>query len=173
MPKPSTHDILTRVYTSLTPKGVDPSPPALGHLVLSLIDGKAYRFGKWLDGTALTVGDAAYRDYTNGIDTWEFNEEGETGTGLDTFGGIALGAGAQNNWVWFQQFGEHTAANVEGTTDIAIGDSLKGVAAQRYLVQDVAIGTTPSYHNYARALAAYATNSASATGDIAIMALGF
>lgn len=60
---------------------------------------------------------------------------------------------------WIQIYGVNTGILVEGTTDIAAGDHLIGVNAQKYVVQGSAAGTAPKYSRGIVALEAFITNS--------------
>jgi hypothetical protein len=150
--------VLTQCYTSLTPVGTGPgtSAPPLGTLLADdSAPNKVYEFGKWLSATTGLVGGFAASSYANTLSVFpQYDLDGATGTGLDAMAGIHMGAPTQNQYCWIQKLGLSSAALVNSTTDIAKGDSLKGVSGQQYAVKDAAIGTTPSYMNYLRALAA-------------------
>lgn len=75
-------------------------------------------------------------------------------------GAAPLSSSVQTGAGWVQYKGQNGSCLVESTTDVAIGDSLKGVNAQFYVVKDAATGTRVSYENYLVALVAKTADSA-------------
>lgn len=162
---------LTQVYSAITPSGTGLQSPKLGQ-IYSDGQGNQYRFVKNSHTSDLVVGDVVFYDYQNGVST-EVCRLGASGSGngLDAMAGAAMGAIPTTGYGWIQFQGDGTA-NVDGTTDVAIGDSLKGSSGQVYVVKDAAIGTTPAYQNYMRSRVAYTTNSA-ATKTVLIHCLAW
>lgn len=159
---------VTRVYTALGPSttaasvGVGNQAPQLGEVYHDEATGKKYRFAKNTHTTAFSVGDAAFYDVSGNLNTSAM--KGATAN-LNLLAGIWVGAPAASGYGWIQTKGYNDTINVEGTTDIVLGDSLKGSNGQFYLVHDAAVGTVAAYPNaHVIALAGFTTNS---TGTIA------
>lgn len=70
------------------------------------------------------------------------------------------------SWGEVQIGGYRTLISVESTTDIVIGDSLKGVNGQTYAVKDQARGTESTYRRHITALAARTDNDAGTIAGI-------
>src|SRR3990167_4016162 len=108
--------------------------------------GKRYKVVKNVDGAALAVGDVVFYKTAKSSTAPADNEVVKATTAtLDKMAGVCMGAPADAAWFWIQTKGDHDTALVEGTTDILIADALKGVNAQKYVVKDVAEGTSPTY----------------------------
>lgn len=152
--------LVTDTYDSLAPVG-SVTPQEEGVIVYDdEAPDIAYALMKWLGAAVTAVGDVVFIDYANGVAT-QANQLGTGTTGLDSMAGIARGiTTATKVWFWCQIKGLYSAIKGKGdSANIALGDSLKGVSGQRHVVQDVAIGTTPSYQNYMRALEAFTAAS--------------
>lgn len=85
---------------------------------------------------------------------------------LNFMKGVVDAAIANGEWGYVQTEGYRSAVSVNSTTDIAVGDSLKGVDGQTYAVKDAARGTDSTYRRHIVALAARTDND---TGTIAGM----
>jgi hypothetical protein len=148
----------SQVYSSATPTGAgtDGSPPALGTVYYN---GKStkYKFVKNNHGSALVVGDVVQYDLSSDV-VYEVKQP--VTAGLHILAGVAMGAIPASGYGWIQIKGQNSSINMEGTTDIAAGDSLKGSNAQSYLVKDQSAGTAPTHANFVIALDDYTTNSA-------------
>lgn len=152
----------TKTFTSLTPtpKDLDNTAPKLGTIFEST-DGKAYRFVLNNHSSALVIGDVVFCDktasYPNAVSVLNTDSCGAVAAGV--MAGVAMGAIPAAGYGWIQ-FAGVGSANWEGTTDIVLGDALKGVNSQTYVVKDAALAAIATYVNHCRALAAYTTNSA-------------
>ena len=159
----------TRVYTALQTTAVmdvDMIPPALGTIYEDSA-GNAHRFVKNNHSAALTIGDVVFldktADYPNAVSELNTDSCGAVAAGV--MAGVARGPIPAAGYGWIQYAGVGSA-NCEGTTDIVVGDSLKGVNSQLYAVKDAALAAVASYTNHLRALKAYTTNSAAVTAGI-------
>lgn len=70
--------------------------------------------------------------------------------------GVAVSAIPTGSYGWVQCYGYSAAVLIEGTVAIVIGDSLKGVSGQLYVVKDAAAGAISISPQYIRALVAEA-----------------
>lgn len=124
---------------------------------VAMVAGRAYFHGTLLP--ALTTGDHPTTLFEEVVTL------GQSGKGslIGLIAGIAMSAVPIANYGWVQIYGYNSAVGVEGTTDVALGDSLKGVSGQTYLVQDAASGTAPTNGRHLIALLAQAANSVVAT----------
>lgn len=158
----------TKVYTVLGPSatavsvGVGGQAPTLGQVYKDDVTGITYKFVKNTHTVAFSVGDVGALDISGGLSTSVM--KGATAN-LNLMAGVWLGAPATLGYGWIQTRGYNATINVEGTTDIVIGDSLKLSNGQFYAVHDAAVGTVAAYPNaHIVALAGFTTNS---TGTIA------
>lgn len=162
----------TRVYAagslgptgsgSTTSLGIDGQAPARGQRYEDKF-GNVYKF-VLNSGTIATIGDVACHDYSTAGES--VVKQTTTGA-LDSLAGVWLGAAPASGYGWIQIKGFNAAINALGNVAIVIGDSLKGVNAQAYVVHDTAQGTAATYYNNIRALSAYAVNApALITGSI-------
>lgn len=144
----------TRVFANLF-DDVDLQPPQLGELSQDWV-GNVYKFVKF--GPAVNaVGNVLVYDLSLGTNT--LVKQPTTAT-LNLMAGVAMGVPlTATPYGWLQIKGVNASILFEGTTDIAIGDSLKAVNAQDYVVKDAATGTVESYHNFITALVAYTPNA--------------
>lgn len=159
---------LTAVYSALTPSGSGLQAPKLGQVYEDGV-GKKYKFVKNNHSSALTVGDVVCYTYANAVNTDVIRPTTAT---LNFMAGVAVGAIPVSGFGWIQVKGVNDATNLDGTTDIAIGDSLKAVNGTLAAVKDAAAGTTPSFQNYLIALEAFTDNSAAATNSVLICCEG-
>lgn len=150
--------------------------PALGQRQ-DWADGRKF-IGAYYDGvapaTTVTKGDFVFiQDDSDGVYTPQI-EVAATGTaGIYRQGGIVCETvlAADNRVVWVQIAGDCEFARVEGgTTDVDIGDTLKGVDAQNYLVQ--ASATDLTTNAFAVAKEAITTAVPSGVGTTSIFILG-
>lgn len=149
---------LTKVYSSLAPstsQSVD-TVPTPGDVRYDST-GKVYKFVKNLHSSALAVGDVVMQAFANAVG-YEVNRM--TTATLNMLAGVAVGAIPASGYGWIQIEGDNDTILMEGTSAIAIGDSLKGVNAQLYLVKDAATGTEATYARHVIAREAYNTGSA-------------
>lgn len=121
----------------------------------------AYRFVKNLTGGALAVGDVLFAGTSSPThqEAYKMNQSAK-GTNLGLMMGVVLAVAAAADFLFLQVFGYNASINMEGTTDIAVGDSLKGVNDQFYLVQGAAVATAPLYHRQVVAMEAYTAAAA-------------
>jgi hypothetical protein len=158
----------TAVYTALGPipssgsVGVGKQAPKLGQVYYDVELNKLYKFVYNAHTTAFSVGDVCSYDISGGLNT---TVKKVATADLNLLAGVWMGAVATLGYGWIQVRGYNATINVEGTTDIVIGDSLKGSNGQFYAVHDAAVGTVAAYPNaHIIALAGFTTNS---TGTIA------
>lgn len=163
----------TRTYTSLGPSttavsvGVGSQAPKLGEIFHDEETGSIYKFVKNAHTSAFAVGDVVSYDISGGLNT---TVKRAATADLNLMAGVCVGAlpattGGVTGYGWIQVRGYNATVNVEGTTDIVIGDSLKGSNGAVYAIHDQAAGTVASYPNaHIVALAGFTTNS---TGTIA------
>lgn len=158
----------TRVYTALGPSttgasvGVGNQAPQLGQVFNDESTGCRYKFVKNTHTVAFSVGDVGAWDVSAGLNTSVM--KGATAN-LNLMAGVWMGAPATGGYGWIQTRGYNATINVEGTTDIVLGDSLKLSNGQFYAVHDAAIGTVAAYPNaQIIALAGFTSNT---TGVIA------
>lgn len=159
--------VLTETFTNLGPIGTGPgtaSPPLGAILTHDLNPGSVFQFGKWLSATTGAAGNVVFSSFANSFTLYpQWDKEGAASTGLDSMAGVLMGAPTQNQYAWIQKSGISTTVLIEGTVNIVLGDSLKGVSGQLYAVHDQALGTAPSYPNHIRALAGYTGGAGTAT----------
>lgn len=150
---------LTQTYTSITPDATNftKTIPTPGAVFRDPEANKTYKFVKNSHSSALTVGDVVTLDLTGASTTTVFRPTTAT---LNLMAGVAMGAIPAAGWGWIQTWGNNDSTNIEGTTDVVLGDSLKAVDAQLYAVKDQAIGTEATYARHLLAREAYTTNSA-------------
>lgn len=112
---------------------------------------------------AMTFGQAVYTKYGKSEEVIVCDT---AASGLPSYAGRVSDANDYLNeaytipaqsWGTVLMWGEGLA-EVEGTDDIAAGDSLKGVNAQKYMVKDQAAGTEASYYSHDIALEAFTTD---------------
>lgn len=129
--------------------------PAMGQRFVDSLTGKEFLFVENVDTVARAAGDVVAQSLANGV--WYEVDEAVTAT-LEYMAGVCMGAiPASGGRGWIQVYGYHSAIRVEGTSAVAIGESLKMVNAQDYVVKDTAVGTVASYPDkYIVALAAQA-----------------
>lgn len=116
---------------------------------------KAYRYvrnssaGTLVIGNVLFHGTAAF-GVTTGSNPSTYEEEvfsaGQASKNalISQMAGVAVSAIPTANFGWIQINGYSAAVLIEGTVAIVLGDSLKGVSGQLYVVKDVASGTAPT-----------------------------
>lgn len=124
---------------------------------VAMVAGRAYFHGTLLPG--LTTGDTP----TTLLEEVVTLGQSGKGTVINLMAGIATSAVPIANWGWVQIYGYNAAVGVEGTTDVALGDNLKGVSGQTYVVKDTAAGTAPTNWRGLIALLAQAADSVVAT----------
>ena len=155
----------TKVYTTLLNTDPDNECPNLGTIFESA-DGKAYRFVVNNHASALVVGDVVFCDktalYPNAVSVLNTDSCGAVAAGI--MAGVAMGAIAAAGYGWIQ-FAGVGSAKVESTTDIVVGDTLKGVNSQVYAVTDAAVAVAASYYNHLRALLARTDNDAAVVAN--------
>jgi len=140
--------LLTQTYTSLSPSGAGLQAHKLGQIYEDGI-GNKYKFVKNTHSSAFAISDVVSYDYSGATTTSVF--DGATAA-LPYMAGVAMGAIPASGFGWIQIAGVGSAL-VDGTTDVAIGDSLKAVNGEVHAVKDQAAGTAPSFGNYMVALA--------------------
>lgn len=118
--------------------------------------GKVFRYCQNKAAGATAAGDAGAYTYANGL---SYQVIVPTTATLDQLAGVWSEVVAVDASGSIQVSGPCNAL-VDGTVDVSIGDSLKGVDAQKYLVKDAAGGTAATYKQHVKALVAWATNSA-------------
>lgn len=158
---------VTRVYTDLFDE-VDVQAPKLGQTFRDAA-GNAYQFVKNTHSAAQVAGYVGFYDFSGGLMT---SVKKCATAVLDVMAGVWMGAPAADGYGWIQKLGIYSSILFEGTTDIAIGDSLKGVDAQFYVVKDQAAGTEPTYVNHIRALEAFTTNATGSKKGLIFCPLG-
>ena len=95
--------------------------------------------------TSILVGGCVAVGRTGGATTAGRNPQAtlpETDDNVAHVYGIACKTTDAAGGVWVQVYGRCTFAKVDGTSAVAIGDSLKPVDGAQYLVQDAAVGNT-------------------------------
>lgn len=147
----------TEVFTSTqvsTPAGVQNAMPVLGSILVDPASGKMYKFVLNIGGEAREVGDVVGYSFAAGLG-YKVDQytSGET-MYITHMAGVCMGAIPASGAGWIQIWGFSDSVLVEGTTDVAIGDSLKMVTAQDYVVKDQSAGTESAYRNYIEALEA-------------------
>lgn len=145
--------ILTQVYSSLIDGGQ--SAPPLG--ATTVAGGKVYMFVQNLFTSDLAAGNIVFYDFANGY-TYQVNRLGTGTTGISQMAGAANAAIPTTKYGWIQIGGVRTDLSIDGTSDVAAGDALKGVSGALSLVIDAAVATGPSYPNFVVALEAVTTN---------------
>lgn len=109
---------------------------------------KAYRWVINDTGADLVVGRSYFAGAASPADefmghAYTFGQATKS-TAINMLLGVAISAIPTGQYGWLQCYGEYASVGVEGTAAVAIGDQLKGVSGQTYLVKDVAAGTAPT-----------------------------
>lgn len=161
---PSNRFDLTAVFTAAQYEAAGPRTlvdrPPMGQIVREPGSGKEYMFVENVDTVAREAGDVTYHSLANGVE-YEVDQLGGANTGINLMAGVCMGAiPASGGRGWIQTYGYNDTVLIESTTDVAIGDSLKGSSGKDYVIQDQAIGTEASYARHIVALAAATANSA-------------
>lgn len=129
-------------------------------------DGKCYRWVQNKHSVALAIGGVVFHNYANGATFLTKVYDGSTDD-LGAMAGVAVSAIAKDGYGWIQIDGvNETVSVLKSNTAIAIGDKLKGVDAQLYGVQMVAMGAAAVHERYIEAMATLVTTGASATATI-------
>ena len=124
-----------------------------------------YRWVKNVQGSAITVGESVcyiLSDDAHLVDADDVEAKvlQPTTGNLHRLAGIVVAASvADDEFCWILVQGYHGAICVEGTTDISVGDDLKGETATNYLVKGAGVGVAATYRNHVVALEAFATNA--------------
>lgn len=124
--------------------------------------GNMYRYVLNSTGAPTAVGDTLFHGTGNTLGYLsEVFQEGQSGKGtlLSTMAGVCMSVIPTAGYGWIQISGYNAAITVDGTTDVVVGDALKGVTGHSYLVHDVAVGTAPTEHNTIIALAGFTTDT--------------
>jgi hypothetical protein len=158
---------VTRFYTALVGEP-DVQAPKLG-TTFKDDQGIEYQFVLNSHSADQVAGYVGFRDLSGGLRT---SVKKCATAVLDVMAGVWMSAVPAAGYGWIQTLGVYASVLVESTTDIVIGDSLKGVDAQFYVVKDQAIGTAPSYVNHIRALAARTSNDSGALSCLIYCPLG-
>ena len=139
---------LTRVFTSaqIGPSaglGIGDQAPELG-VVFEDDVGNKYKFVKNTHTAAFAVGDVGGLDISGGLHT---SVKKMATAQLNLLAGVWMGAPATLGYGFIQKIGTNSSILTDGGTDTVLGDSLKGVDAQFYVVKDQAVGTEATYVN--------------------------
>ena len=137
-------------------------PDALGQLRTDS-NGEVYRFVQNKHTTDVASGSVVHTIATD-TTLGTVARLGATGTNIRLPAGVTVASMPADHYGFIKCRGVATAS-VEGTTDIAAGDILMGVASQPYLVRATGGGTTSYPGSNIVALSAF-TNDA--TGSIAV-----
>lgn len=125
-------------------------------------DGNVYRYVKNSTGADAAVGDAAFYGTANTLgflnEVFQLGQSAK-GTLATSLAGIWAGAVASGSYGWIQIRGYCASVNIIGTTDVVVGDSLKGTTGQSYLIHDTAAGTAPTIGSHVVALAGLTTDA--------------
>lgn len=110
-------------------------------------ENKCYRFVYNAAAEDMVVGRVYYAGAAAAADefayyAYKFGQSSKS-TAINFPLGIAVSAIPSTYYGWLQCYGEGTIG-IEGTSAVAIADSLKGVSGQTYMVKDVATGTAPT-----------------------------
>jgi hypothetical protein len=159
--------------TRLTPPLDSTQNAHIGEIIYD--DGNRYEYCKFTEegggGETLTAGDAVFSNMLTTNDYHLNHFEAAGSVTINDLRGIFIGDGhvpwtiddttiLDGDFGWVQTWGYQASINMEGTTDITAGDSLKAVSGQHYMVKDQARGTAASYVKHCVSQAAYTTNSA-------------
>lgn len=134
-------------------------------------DGNIYRYVRNLTGADVVIGDVGFHGTVNTLgyfaEVFQLGQSGK-GTLASSMAGIWVGTVTSGNYGWIQIRGYNPAVNVDGTTDVVVGDSLIGSSAHSYLIHDTAAGTAPTTSRTVIALAGFTTNATQSliAGDI-------
>lgn len=151
-------DALTVTYSSAT--DLHRSGLAPGTIRQAHDGGRFYKLVKNNHASALTVGDWVQNDLLANDTDSEVKQPVTAGLALG--GGVAMGAIPAAGFGWICIYGYVAAVRVKGDgTNIAAGDTLKGLNAAFTMVVDQAAGTAPT-HAYG-VVALDATTSADTT----------
>lgn len=129
---------------------------------------KIYKWIKNASGGALAAGDVIFWG-TNDVTKSEVYKIGQStkGTDLSMMAGVVTSTAiASGEFGWIQVQGYNASINQESTTDIVLGDFLKGVSGQLYVVKSVASGTAPTFQNGIVAWAAKTADSAGLSSGV-------
>lgn len=130
-------------------------------------DKKCYRWVQNKHSASTGVGSMMFHNYANLANFLEKVYDGSTAD-LGAMAGVAVSVIAAESYGWIQVYGYNAAASVlKSNTAIAIGDKLKGVDAQLYGVQMVAMGAATVHERLVEAMATLVTTGASAAATIA------
>lgn len=134
-------------------------------------DGRVYRYVKNSTGADIAIGDTLFFGTANTLgyenEVFQIGQSAK-GTLATSMGGVAVGVIVAGSYGWIQQRGYCASVNVDGTTDVVVGGSLKGTSGQNYLILDTAAGTAPTIGRHVIALAGFTTNSTQSliAGDV-------
>lgn len=157
---------VTQIFASGTTPALAKSFPKLGTRFTDK-DGKIFEFVKNA-GTVMAAYDTCARSVANG---YHYEVTQVATANLNILAGVAMGAIPASGYGWVQIYGVCETACIEGTTDIVLGDALKGVNGEVHLVKDQAIGTEATYARHMVALEAYTVAAAIRTGKVFIRCL--
>lgn len=135
---------------------------------LRSVENKTFRWVKNSTGVAMVAGRLYYHGTGNTLgyvaEVFTFGQSTK-GTAINTMAGIAAAAIPIGQYGWVQCYGVYSGAGVEGTTDVAATDLLKGVSGQTYMVLNGAAGATNLANIGGKiiALAAQAADAVAAT----------
>ena len=136
-------------------------------------DGRCYRWVENTDTVALTVGQVAFHDFSDGADYYKKVDSAATAD-LGAMAGVVVAASlaeagtATTKYGWIQVLGYTAAFAVtnQETTATAAGATFKGIDTKAYLTEGAALGTAPLYANHIIGLEAVATATTPAETSI-------
>jgi len=118
-------------------------------------DGRCFRWVENTDTVALTVGQVAFHDFSDGTDYLKKVDSAATAD-LAAMAGVVMAASlaeagtGKTKYGWIQVLGYTAAFAVtnQKTTATAAGASFKGIDTKAYLTEGAAMGTAPLYANH-------------------------
>lgn len=146
---------LKAVYAAQLTVDETTATETLGIIGIDPSSGNLYRYVKNASSSAFAQGDFVYYDFSVATNN---AAEITVASKLDRLAGLVVNGitNAKHGWIMIEGYADY--ANIDGTTDVVAGDSLKGQGGNVSLVQDNAAGTEPTYARTAYSLQAVTTN---------------